>query len=110
MKIYLPLFFIFLSQLAFSQSTTVIPQSSGIRGRLTGKNNEPLAGAFVSLTGTSFKTITDNNGDFVLQHVPPGEYTITAEYVGYATISRHLLLKSGEIEKIDFELETKGSM
>jgi TonB-dependent receptor len=102
MKIYLLIFFAFLSQLAFSQS-------SGIRGKLTGKNKEPLAGAFISLNNTSIKTITDSNGYFILTHVPPGEYMITVEYVGYTTVSRHFKLKPDETEKLDFALDTKDA-
>jgi CarboxypepD_reg-like domain/TonB-dependent Receptor Plug Domain len=102
MRIHLLLCSIFISHLVFSQA-------SRVSGRLTGRNREPLAGAFIFLTNTSFKTVTDNEGKFVFEHIPPGEYTITAEYVGYTTVSRHFKLKEGEIEKIDFELETKGA-
>ncbi|HTR31692.1 MAG TPA: carboxypeptidase regulatory-like domain-containing protein [Puia sp.] len=103
MKVRLLLFFIFLSQLAFSQS-------SGIKGRITGRNKEPLAGAFISLTNTSIKTTTDSNGYFILPHVPPGEYTITVDYVGYATTSRHFNLKTGEGQQLNLALDTKDAI
>ncbi len=101
MKIYLFLCCIFLGECAFSQA-------SGIKGRLTGKNNEPLAGAFISVANTAFKAITDSQGNFFLPHVPVGDYTITAEYVGYTTFSRHFRLKENELEVIDFKLDTRS--
>ncbi len=101
MKICLFLCCSLLTQLTFAQS-------SGIKGQLTGSNNEPLAGAFLYLTNTSIKTVTDSNGYFFLSAVPPGIYTITAEYVGYTTLSTQVKLKPGRLEQVEFQMVSKA--
>lgn len=44
----------------------------------------PLSGANVVISGTRLTTVTDANGYFVIANVPPGEYEVTAEMVGFA--------------------------
>ncbi|MDP4150530.1 MAG: TonB-dependent receptor [Bacteroidota bacterium] len=89
----------------FFLSLVVVAQTSAIKGRLTGRDHEPLAGAFVHLTNTALHTVTDSNGRFILANVPHGEYTLTVEYVGYRSVSRHVRLKENETEKIDIGME-----
>lgn len=44
-----------------------------------------LAGVNIIVSGTRLSTVTDANGRFVITNVPPGEYEVRAELVGYAT-------------------------
>jgi len=44
-----------------------------------------LSGANVMIAGTSLTTVTDASGKFIITNVPPGEYEIRAEMVGYGT-------------------------
>ncbi|CAH1218579.1 hypothetical protein PAECIP111891_04755 [Paenibacillus allorhizoplanae] len=57
----------------------VSPQLTGsIRGVVTSATGQNLSKAFVSVTGTTYSTSTDNNGSFTLTHLPLG---ITALHV-----------------------------
>jgi len=54
---------------------------SGTTGTICGqivdiKTNEPIAGATVSLEGTTIGAQTNINGIFVINYVPPGEYLV----------------------------------
>lgn len=51
--------------------------TTGVTGQITG-----IANADISLSGTSFSTITDNNGNFSFEDLPVGSYEIvvTAPY------------------------------
>ncbi len=51
--------------------TAAYAQTSGLKGRVIGTDNEPVAGASVTISGTSIGTVTDAEGNFTLQ-VPPG--------------------------------------
>jgi len=55
-------------------------------GRITGKvvdeTGAPLPGASVALVGTSYGTITDSQGNFVLS-VPEGIYTVAISFIGF---------------------------
>lgn len=44
----------------------------------------PLSGVNVIVTGTTLSTVTDANGSFVITNVPPGEYEVRMEMVGFA--------------------------
>jgi outer membrane cobalamin receptor len=60
------------------------------RGKLAGvvidkANADPLVGVNVYLEGTQLGAATDENGHYVIINIPPGLYTITAEYIGYTT-------------------------
>lgn len=53
-----------------------------ISGKVTGQNNDPLAGVSVTAKGTSLGTATDANGNFNLS-VPDATTTLVFSYVGY---------------------------
>ena len=47
------------------------------------KTGKVLVGANVRLIGTSIGTATNNQGEFILNIVPDGTYTLRASYSGY---------------------------
>lgn len=59
---------------------------SSISGRVTDSLGQPVIGASVSIKGTSFATITDNNGIFSLGNLPPGRYGLVITYIGYSRL------------------------
>jgi iron complex outermembrane recepter protein len=56
-----------------------------ITGTVTGKGNEPLAGAHVMITGTYYRTITNEDGRFRFAAIKPGTYQLQITYVGFET-------------------------
>ena len=55
-----------------------------IAGKVTDKATDtPLAGANVTLQGTSMGDATDLEGEYRIKNVPPGEYTLVVTYIGY---------------------------
>lgn len=68
------------------------PVGGDSKGNINGviKNsstNQPVAGVKVTLTQTSAKTVTDNNGSYSFTGLAEGTYTITASDAGYKTAS-----------------------
>ncbi len=55
-----------------------------IRGKVTDGNGEPLAGASILIKGTVQGTISDIEGNYVLE-VPEGAAILSISYVGYST-------------------------
>ena len=67
-------------------SLTAGAQTGVICGTVTdAKFKEPLIGATVSIEGTSTGAITDIDGNFRIEKVQPGKYTLQASYVSYKT-------------------------
>lgn len=65
------------------------------------KTGKALAGANVRLTGTSIGIATNNKGEFVLEKVPDGTYTLRASYSGYEVSSMKI---NGNKNDIVFKL------
>lgn len=64
--------------------------NAGTTGAISGvvrsaEDGSPLAGANIVISGTKMTTVTDDNGYFIITNVPPGEYELTAEMVGYSS-------------------------
>lgn len=65
---------------------TARAQTGVICGTVTdAKFKEPLIGATVSIEGTTIGAITDIDGNFRIEKVQPGKYTLVASYVSYKT-------------------------
>ncbi|HEY1010155.1 MAG: SusC/RagA family TonB-linked outer membrane protein [Daejeonella sp.] len=82
------------SQLAVAQT----PRYS-IRGVITdARNQEPLIGAAVKITGTNLGTSTDVNGAFTLNvDLSAGSYPVSITYTGYKPVSRTVLLDQSTV-------------
>lgn len=98
-----------LGQLIYAQVTT-----SSISGTVKSATGELLAGATVTATnvptGTTFKTLTRNGGQYNLSNLPPGgPYALEVSYVNYQTSKRtDIYLNLGDDYKADFALENTG--
>ena len=56
-----------------------------ISGVVRGEDGKALSGANVIISGVKLSTVTDANGFYAIANVPPGEYEVRAEMVGYAS-------------------------
>lgn len=82
-------------------------QTGKIAGKVIDKKTaEELIGVSVSVEGTSFGASTDLNGDFVINNLKPGTYTINVSYVGYIKKQfANVSVKNNEITPMNISLE-----
>jgi len=74
---------------------------------ISNKSGEPLAGANIFLKGTDFQVRTDKDGKYFVVNVPPGEYILKAEMMGYkSVVIKDVEVKSKLSTKVDFKLES----
>lgn len=92
------LFFCICLSLAFSV------HSQTISGNVT-EDGVPLIGVSVSVDGTTIGSITDLDGYYSLS-LEPGEYNLTASYVGYSTVTKSVSVAAGEDVRLDFSLSS----
>ncbi len=64
-------------------ATWLFAQNGSISGTVSDANGNPLAGANISVEGTSMGAATLTSGGYSISGVPAGSYTITASYIGY---------------------------
>jgi hypothetical protein len=87
-----------LPAIAFSQLS--------LSGKVTdGVNHQPLAGVSVYLSNTSIGGITNENGEFILRHIPSGKYDLVVSGIGYETYST--TISSGNLQNLSIELKPK---
>lgn len=72
-------------QLANAQQNTVT-----VSGQLIDENKNPLAYSNVMLENTNKGDVTDENGNFKIQNVKFGEYTLRISSVGYETTTQNI--------------------
>ena len=74
-----------LSILLFTLSA--FSQTGSIKGKITDKKTkETIIGATVTVVGTYFAAPTDLSGNFTLNNIKPGEYSLKVVYLGYKEI------------------------
>ncbi len=86
-------------------------QSEGtgfIRGSVKDQvDNIPLSGAIVVLEGMNIGAETNENGEFEIAGLPPGEYTLTASYIGYADVKiTGIKIDSDRFIRLDIKLNS----
>lgn len=62
--------------------TTVFAQTSRVTGRVIGPDNQPVAGASITISGTTDGTVTDENGNFALS--VPANSSLLINSIGFA--------------------------
>jgi hypothetical protein len=74
-----------LLSVAFFLIATVglMAQTGGVKGKIVDNGNEALIGANVVVKGTTIGTITDVDGNYIIQNIPAGEITLLASFIGY---------------------------
>jgi outer membrane receptor protein involved in Fe transport len=83
-------------------------------GRITGivtdqQTGQPLVGVQIFLEGTGRGTLTQESGRYFLINVPPGNYTLVAQLIGYATIRREGVNVAIDIARtVDFQLPSQA--
>ena len=64
--------------------TFIFPGTDGtIRGRVTDEKGEGLPGTQVYIPNTSYGTMTDGDGNYILLNIPVGKYDIIFAMIGY---------------------------
>ncbi len=97
----LKLFLIFASLLIASAG---YGQKVKISGKVTDANNEGIPGVSIIVTGTTVGTITDVNGNYILEADP--QSTISFSFIGYKT--QQVTIQDQAVVNIVLEEETFG--
>ncbi len=66
--------------------------------------NESIPFATILIKGTTIGTSSDDKGNFKLQGLPIGTFTIRAQAVGFKAIEKTITIKSGENINLNLEL------
>jgi TonB-dependent receptor len=80
--------------------------SKGIlTGRVADDSGGALQGAKVSLQPLGVTTATNDQGEFSISNLPPGEYVIDVSYVGFANYSKNVTVTAAQPLHLEVELK-----
>ncbi len=68
-------------------------------------SGEALIGANVFYEATHYGSMTNHNGYFSIPKVPPGEYTLHCQYIGYRSYTRQVKITADQNERFQIYLE-----
>lgn len=75
---------------------------NGIEGQVfDGSTGEPAQAVNVYLSNTTIGDVTDPEGRFLIENIPPGSYDLIFHFVGFKKIIRQVDIGSGEVLKED---------
>jgi iron complex outermembrane receptor protein len=95
--------------ICFFITSTVVAQTSSLRGSVRDANGLPMAGASVILDGTKRGTVSDASGNYELK-VAPGNYTLIVSYVGVVTQRKPVSVTAGSVSENNFEMQNSGDL
>ena len=82
---------------------------TSITGSITDEDSgKPLIGANVLIKGTTMGAATDVKGSYTIPNVPAGTYILTANYIGFETVEKDIVVEREKVNRFDFKLLTSA--
>ena len=98
--------FLILIYLFCIKSTITSAGNNTIRGEiLDAKTKQPLHNANITIEGTNFGTTSDNEGKFIIQNIPPGNYILKVNFIGYRLFEKIINLTQNQTQSLKIFLE-----
>jgi TonB-dependent receptor len=79
-----------------------------LTGRVTDTSDSILQGAQVVLQPRDVSLVSDVQGQFFVNNLPPGPYTITVSYVGFKTFTKMIDVVAGQTASVDAKLAVES--
>src|ERR1700756_1124233 len=86
-------------------SVVAFAQKGSIKGKVVDETNQPMPGVSVSIDGTTIGSVTDANGLYTITSVNPGNYTLTAKFIGYVA-SKQTITVGNSVITVNFALHS----
>jgi TonB-linked SusC/RagA family outer membrane protein len=84
---------------------SALAQQTAVSGRVTDSTSrQPIVAAQVFVGGTTLRTLTDQQGRFHFDNVPPGAVTVRVAFIGYKAQVKTVTAQPGAPATVDFAL------
>ncbi|MBU1677760.1 MAG: SUMF1/EgtB/PvdO family nonheme iron enzyme [Bacteroidetes bacterium] len=81
-----------------------------IQGVVKNAQNIPIAAVRITTTPATKEVYTDNSGNYLVESINAGTYTVTAYKENFVNQSKQTTVQDGQTSKVDFGLLTYGSI
>ncbi|ARS34037.1 TonB-dependent receptor [Pontibacter actiniarum] len=99
----LSLLFVLVSSIA------ALAQSGTIKGHITTTDSQPAIGVSIGLEGTVIGTTTDAQGNYTINRVKPGNYTLRVQMLGLEPQEQYVQVDNGKTSTANFTLVESAS-
>lgn len=82
-------------------------QKGSIKGKVIDETNQSMPGVSVVIEGTTLGATTDANGVYTITGVNPGNYTLTAKFIGYVSVKKTITVSSSVLT-VDYSLKPEN--
>ena len=79
--------------------------AGSIKGKILNPKGEPLEGASIQVLNFNYQTISNLNGEFEINNIPAGNYTLVIKYLGYETLYRQVGIDKNNEKSFDLVLK-----
>lgn len=79
--------------------------TGGVKGNVKTSDNKPAAYVTIIIRENKRSTITDEEGNFLINRLPAGNYHAEISLTGYETLVKEIVIQSGTIENIFLSLQ-----
>lgn len=93
-----------LTGLLLNLTVTLYGQGATLFGTVSHLGDQPLVSASIGMEGTTLGANTDENGNYLIQNVPAGTYTVRVNFLGFVSISETVTLQSGQSLERNYSL------
>ena len=102
---------LFLTFIIFIPQAVLAQKNATISGVVTdASTGDPMYSATVYLAGTGIGAVTDMNGKYSIKEIPPGDYTLTIEYLGYEDFKKPIKVAAGKQYVENIKLHYSGGI
>ena len=102
-------FFFLLASLLWLFSPAQAQERKGaITGHVTDSSGGALIGAQISVQPKGVTVVSDTQGQFFVNDLESGSYTVTITYVGFAPVTKTVVVTAGQSANADAKLEVQS--
>ena len=72
-------------------------QNGAVAGKIIDDKSQAVSYATIQLLDTQYGATSDDDGNYRINNIPPGTYTIQATYVGYTNFTQSVTISNNEV-------------
>nr|WP_315242032.1 TonB-dependent receptor [uncultured Flavobacterium sp.] len=101
--------FIFIICLFLISTTNSLAQGNGrLNGVITTSDGIPAASVNIILKNTKYNTVTNENGNFELNHIKANKYILQISLTGYEILEQEIKVTGNETTKLNLQLKVSN--
>jgi len=108
MRSFCSLLLVLTSSILLMPAAQAQSGKGAITGRVTDSSGAALIGAQISVQPKGVTVVSDALGQFFINDLEPGSYTVTVSYLGFDTLKQTLNVAAGQAASVEAKLEVEA--